>query len=51
MSGKWSSVGCLTLRNPVCCLSRLPQVAQNVVTVDVDDHPERKQKETCKGNK
>lgn len=48
-SGKWSGVGHRTLRDTVDRLSGLPQIAQNVVTVDVDDHPEHEQKKTCRG--
>lgn len=49
MSRKWSGVGRRTMRDPVDSLPRHPQIAQNVVTVDVDDHPEHEQKKTCRG--
>lgn len=35
------------MRDPVDRLSRFPQIAQDVVTVDVDAHPQHKQKQTC----
>lgn len=39
--------GCRTTRDPVHRLSRLPQVTQDVVAVDVDGHSDQEEKKTC----